>query len=155
MSEETEYGLCSYEIEDSKTLIGEEGFILNTDAANEYLSTSEYILLKADFRTNLAKEQRRAGNYGLKARLIFKTQEDPNKTYGMDYVLDIDNMVGNPYLLSAPLTQKAYFPIDGANFVRVESISIFSEGFINHIANKSDDIFVSGIEIIGANTLTE
>lgn len=158
-----EYGLCSYieydkeelaKYNQSSTLEQEENFKLDVNAAREYLSTSEYILLKADFRTDLPKEQRRAGNYGLKVKLKFKTPEDPNKIYEMDYVLDIDNMVGNPYMLSAPLTQKAYFAIDGANFVGVQSIEIFSEGFEHHQTNKPDDIFVSNIEIIGANVLT-
>ena len=150
----TEYGLCSYKISDTLNLLNEENFSLDVNAAKEYLSTSEYILLKADFRTNLQKQQRRAGNYGLKVKLKFKTPENSNKTYEMNYVLDIDNMVGNPYILSVPLTQKVYFAIDGANFVSIQNIEIFSEGFEHQDDNKPDDIFISNIEIIGANTLT-
>lgn len=157
-------GLCSYirngnivlyEVRDGVVPYTKTGFYFDKAAAAEYLSTSEYVLLKADFRTDLPKEQRRAGNYGLKVVMQFKVPEDPDKIAEREYILDIDNMVGNPYLFTAPLTQKVYLPIDGANFIQVKSIEIFNKDFDHIRSGMPNDIFVSNIEIIGANVLTE
>jgi len=45
------------------------------------------------------------------------------------YVIDEDNMIDNPYRLIYPTRQYQIFDIDGENFDRIESISIFNSGF--------------------------
>jgi len=42
-----------------------------------------------------------------------------------EYILDEDNMVGNPYQLTNGVRQYEIFDIDGENFVRLESIQLF------------------------------
>jgi len=56
--------------------------------------------------------------------LIFKdpTTEELIKR---EYILDVDNMQGNPYNLITETFQHKYYDIDGANFEYIDSIYLF------------------------------
>lgn len=158
-SEDTETGLCSYR--DEEKILYDESVdgtqILKVDgaAASEYLQGSSHIMIQADFRTNLPKQHRRAGNYGIKASLQF-VNPDGEENIVRDYVLDIDSMVGNPYLFTSSLTQREYFQIDAQNFIKIKQISIFDKDFVNEVVEGEyeDDIFISNIQLYGMNQLT-
>lgn len=158
---EHQYGLCSYKGTDNIILYNsgaspEEDTFFKIDkiAQQQYLKTSEYIILKADFRTNLSQQQRRGGNYGLQVIVECFNSNNEEEIIDEHYVLDIDNMVGNPYTYAIPLTQKVYFPINSATIKKIKSIKFFSQSFQQDEEILTEDIFISNIEILGANTLT-
>ena len=152
-----EYGLCSYKTQQLSLLSDSiHNFQLDDFAASTYLTKSEYMIVKADFRTDLPEEQRHAGDYGIIVTLEFKNQQNPSVPIVIPYILNIDTMVGNPYMFKTKMTQVAYFKIDGANFNRIRDIEIFDRSFQHQeFFLKPNDIFISNIEIIGANTLTQ
>ena len=149
----SQFGLCSYKTE-QKVLynVNSSNNLLNVDtiAAKQYLSKSKYIILRANFRTTLPEEQQKQGNYGLKIQIEF---EDSNQSF--IYNLDIDDMIGNPYLFYSALSQEAIFQLDGEKFKRIKKISIFDEKFTHQSNDKDNDIFISNIELIGANEITQ
>ena len=62
-----ENGLCSYKTEQK-----ELSLTIDTRAAVEYLKESDYILVQADFHTDLPQEQQSGGNYGLNVYIEFE-----------------------------------------------------------------------------------
>ena len=66
------------------------------------------------------------------------------------YYLDVDSMVGNPYNLSNYAHQYIIIPIDPDQFIGIDTIYFFCDGFIQN-ASKADmwgyDLFVKDIEI--------
>ena len=99
-------------------------------------------------------EQRFQGNYGIKFVLCFidnATQQEVLR----EYIIDVNKMVGNPYKFIQETRQYGIFEIDGANFERVESISIFVKDF-PHIKKKLLMIFfIRDLELYSAARLKE
>ena len=87
------------------------------------------------------------------------TFEDPQiKTY--TYVLDNNQMVGNPYNFISPTTQYGIYPIDIDNFLYIDSIVFFSTGFEETTADEikleenGNDIYLHDIQIYALGELT-
>lgn len=77
----------------------------------------------------------------------------------ISYVLDSNNMTGNPFLYNSYTDQYAIFPIDAANYLYVDSIMIWSEGFVTESDTvQADfwgaDILVKEPEIYGLRKIT-
>lgn len=74
------------------------------------------------------------------------------------YTLDIDGMTGNPYSYLNWTSQYGIFPIDVENFLYIDSIRIFSQGFETEDNPKylvyGADIFIDNIEFYGLKTIT-
>ena len=74
------------------------------------------------------------------------------------YVLDCSSMTGNPYAYLNKVNQYNIYPIDAANFLYIDSIRIFSEGFESEDNPKyliyGEDIFIDNIEFYGLKTIT-
>jgi len=64
-------------------------------------------------------------------------------------------MEGNPYLFDEGITQKGYFKIDKDTFKHISKIAIFSDSFEYQDDTKPNDIFISDIQILGTNVLSE
>lgn len=159
-SVESPYGLHSYLVTDGIVLY-EDGqssssdtFNIDTNAANIYLKNSNYLIIGANIRAVLPAEHRNHGNYGIKYTLTF---EDPDLEQDIDrvFVLDINSMLGDPYNQPAVLRQHAEFKIDPSTFKKIKKIELFSKDFVaTDDDTKPADIFISNIELIGANLLT-
>lgn len=151
-----EIGLCSYKGEDTKILYqhGETNQLLNIniEAAEEYFKKSTHIIAGARFKTNLAREQKNYGNYGLIFTLEF-LDDSKGTSVLKDYIIDVDNMLGQPFNLITPTRQIEEFEINGANFKKIEKITLFAKDFPNKKDDMPDDIFMRDIELTGAEQL--
>lgn len=152
----SEYGLCSYNQSDVKILYHRDENInlieLDTFGFKKYIEQSEAIICGATFKTSLSSQQKTRGDYGIVFDLDFidnSTGEEVTRSY----MLNIDQMTGQPYNFTFPSRQYDIFDVDGANFISVKQIYIFAYDFPYTEENKADDIFVSKIELSAANAL--
>lgn len=152
------FGLCSYRLTDEKVLYDRENNInlinLNSKDAEVYLSKSGSILCGAEFQTDLQKEQKFKGNYGISFILLFK-DNNTGKDIKREYIIDIDNMSGSPYEFVNFEKQYGIYNIDTENFLSIEKITIFSKDFPNQDENRPNDIFIKNIQLMGKNALKE
>lgn len=151
------FELCSYKKTDSKILYDYSNNInlinLNTKDVDEYLKETNFIICGASFRTNLDSMQRFKGNYGINFELIFKDNND--QEVSKNYIIDINEMSGNPYNFNTATRQSAIFEINNEKLIRIEQISIFAYDFPNTVEDDfKNDIFISKIEIMGVNKVT-
>lgn len=148
-----EFTLCSYKPE-TRILYNvnnpqENKINLNINNIEEYIKGSSTLICGAHFRTQLENEQRYQGNYGI----IFGLDFQNNATFETEtryYVIDVNQMTGNPYKFSKETRQYGIFNIDGDNFQRINSISIFTSNFPKENANKPNDIFINNLELYAA-----
>ena len=154
------FGLCSY-TPNGETIVlydvdDEENALIdiNTFAATEYLQKSNYLMIGADFKTSLASEQKLRGNYGLAFDLSFN-DNNGGEPITKTYIIDINNMVGNPYEFTNDTNQKVVFEIDGENFQSIDKVYVFEYNFPNEDENITDnDIFISNLSLEAAQALT-
>lgn len=156
-NESTVFELCSYKKTDSKILYDFSDNInlinLNVKDVDEYIKETSTIICGASFKTSLDAVQRYKGNYGINFELVFKDNND--QEVSKNYIVDINEMSGNPYNFSSATRQSAIYEINNANFERIEQVSIFAYDFPNTLEdNFINDIFVSKVEIIGANKVS-
>ena len=114
----------------------------------EYLGKNTSFIVAADFNTALPKEQQHTGNYGIKVTLEFFNVSN-NETKYKEYIIDIDDIVGQPYSLTIPARQSKVFHYS-LKFSRIYKIEIFSKGFPVQVEGKPDDIFFSNFELYAA-----
>lgn len=133
----------------------------NENEFSNYVKDAEALLIEASFMTRLPKAHRLAknGKYGIQFVLAFKNQDKPEENKYVSYVLDSHNMTGNPFLYNSYTDQYAIFPIDAANYLYVDSIMIWSEGFVTESDTvQADfwgaDILVKEPEIYGLRKIT-
>lgn len=126
-----------------------------------YIKDAEALLIEASFMTRLPKAHRLAKNglYGIQFVLAFKNADRPEETKYVSYVLDSNSMTGNPFLYNSYTDQYAIFPIDTENYLYVDSIMIWSEGFVTESDTvQADfwgaDILVKEPEIYGLRQIT-
>lgn len=146
------FSLCSYKGEQRKILYQKDGnnnlITVDEKGLTNYFKQVAAIMCAGVFKTALNSEQQYAGNYGIHYELAFKDNAT-GEIVIRDYILDIDNMEGNPYKQSKEERQYDIFELDGMNFQYINQIEIFSYGFPNYDESKSDDIFISALEISG------
>lgn len=165
-------GLCSYYVQDRMVLYVRDGdnpevqeLTVNQEDLATYISSAEAILVQADFSTALPRDHRNSttGNYGIQIICAFKNKNDPENEEAITYtpyILDVSNMVGNPYQYNTPSTQQAMFEIDAENFLYIDSIIAFSEGFVEEDNEEAatvtwgDDIFIHDIQVYGLQEIS-
>ena len=159
-------GLHSY-LTSEYTLLYQHGdeehsiLAFNENEFSNYIKDAEALLIEASFMTRLPRAHRLAknGKYGIQFVLAFKNQDRPEETKYVSYVLDSNNMTGNPFLYNSYTDQYAIFPIDTANYLYVDSIMIWSEGFVTESDTVQAnfwgaDILVKEPEIYGLRKIT-
>ena len=110
-----------------------------------------FIRFSATFETQLVREQR-IGNFGIELTLAFVDANDSTKETTSTYVLNSYQMNGSPYDFTKPIEQYIWVKIeDVARFKRIESVSVFAEGFNPGELGETyeDDIFISDISVYG------
>ena len=153
------FGLCSYlsdmvEIIYDKEDSSKNQISLNLTAVETYLKQSESIICGATIKTDLPVEQQFRGNYGIIFELNF-ADNATGTTVTKNYVVDVNQMTGNPYNISRYTRQYGIFDIDSENFIDVNRIYLFVYDFPNKSTEMPEDIFIKDIELSGANVLTE
>lgn len=133
----------------------------NESEFSNYIKDAEALLIEASFMTRLPKAHRlaKSGKYGIQFVLAFKNQDRPEETKYVSYVLDSNSMTGNPFLYNSYTDQYGIFPIDAENYLYVDSIMIWSEGFVTESDTvQADfwgaDILVKEPEIYGLRQIT-
>lgn len=116
-----------------------------------YFQQSNYMEIGGTFTTRLPEEQKRKGNYGLVFDMDFYNGEE---IVNKQYVLDINSMTGNPYSYNLGSEQNAIFEIDGANFYRLNSITLECKNFPKSATPYTNDIFVEDIVLKALTPLT-
>ena len=127
---------------------------------------AEALLIRAKFKASL--DTSIIGNYGLIVNIAFadKTNPQVNKdgetVYPpkvVSYVLDSAKMTGNPVKFYDYSSQYIISAFDGENYLYIDSIIAFSEGFVNSNTSKHTDgddvnIYIDGIEILALDEIS-
>lgn len=150
-----EIQLCSYLKEDSYLINTNSGYIQNNELLT-YIKDAECLLIQMDIQTALDQIQRRKGDYGLEIELIFKNELNENANNIIrKYIVNINQMTGNPYLYIDKTPQLFAISIDNENFLGIKSIKAFSKDFPKEKNEMPKDIFFSNLAIYAANRLDE
>lgn len=157
-SSEDIFGLCSYKSGgDSIVLYDYDNDInlinYNAEAADLYIKKGTALLLGAYFKTDLPTEQKFRGNYGISFETIYA--DEAGEPVERNFIIDIDNMNGNPYNLVNFTKQISAYELDGLKFQSINKIQIFSDNFPHTAIGKEDDIFVKDIQIYSAEAIPE
>ena len=104
---------------------------IDIEALYKYLKESSSLIVGSTITTSIDNTRQYRGYYGITFYLRFQDNTINNQQVVRSYTVDEDNMVGNPYKLLYPTQQYSIFDIDGENFLRLDSIQIFSRDFPN------------------------
>lgn len=146
------FELCSYEtktIELYNRNSQNNKISLDTKSIEEYLHQSSALICAAKFKTTLPVEQRFRGNFGIIYELTFLDNAS-EKEITRNYVLDVNQMEGNPYKMTIAKRQSGIFEIDSANFKYINRIYLFCKDFPVQATEKASDIFISELELCGS-----
>lgn len=158
-------GLHSYLKEEYKLLYQRneqnENFVqFNEDEFNNYIKEADALMIEGSFMTRLPKAHRlnKKGVYGVQFLLAFKDKDKPEEIKYVSYTIDSTHMTGNPLLYNNYTDQYAIFPIDTENFLYLESIMVYEQGFVDNSDNTQaefwgPDIFIKELEIYGLRKL--
>lgn len=134
---------------------------VNQDEFLSYIKNANALLVEGTFQTRLPRAHRlsKTGIYGVQFVLAFKDKDNPEEVKHLSYVLDTNNMTGNPLLYTQYTNQYAIYPIDTENFLYIESILAYSNDFVTEddISNVNlwgDDIFIKEFEIYGLQEIS-
>lgn len=152
----SEFGLCSYNGEYTQIVYNREDNIndigLDVIAAETYIRQSSTILCGANIRTALPIEQQIRGNYGIVFELAFVNSLGEINT--KNYVLDVNQMQGNPYRFITESRQFGIFGIEGESFQYINKIYFFISNFPNKAIDKPNDIFIKNLELSAVERLS-
>jgi len=124
---------------------------------------AEALLIRAKFKASLDNEN--IGHYGIIVNVAFadetnpQTDENGKITYPpklVAYVLDTSKMTGNPEKFYDYTSQYTISNFDGKNYLYIDSIVAFSEGFVDQSNDVNEDnyIYIDGIEIVALNEIS-
>lgn len=165
------YGLHSWHDDnsiydtDDNHMLQKLGFSYNQEISDIYKNDMIAIAIQADFQTNLdVLQTQSSGRYGLIFEFAFnKTNGESDYKYEK-FVLDSNNMIGNPFLYNQWNTQYKIFEIDGKTFHHLNKVWFFQEGFNKDWGNEqnlpvsnpgSADILVKNIAIYPLTNMAE
>lgn len=158
--------------------IKEQTFLsFNQTEFRDYIENAEALLVQGSFKTRLPKahRQNKNGIYGLIFTLAFKSQNasavkddgtaktiddyTSNEIVYRDYVINSNNMLGNPFLYESFTEQYGVYDIDATNFLFLKSIRIYSNGFEEQDNTVQDnlwgaDIFIDSPQIYGLQKIS-
>lgn len=154
----TDYDSLTYPIVD----IDEESF---TNSAKQ----AEALLIRAKFKASIDTDS--VGHYGIIVNVAFEDKTNPgiddngNTIYPpklIAYVLDTSKMTGDPMRFYDYTSQYTIGSFDGENYLYIDSIVAFSEGFVNedtepHTGEEYIDdvnIYIDDLEIIALNEIS-
>lgn len=132
---------------------------IEIEELNNNLKQAEALMIEASFQTRLPKAHKLSqdGVYGLQFVLAFADRDKTDKngkpaTKYISYVIDSNNMTGNPFRFSSWSEQYQIYPIDIENFLYIDSILFYEKDFIEkdniNMANSwGADIFLKDIEV--------
>lgn len=134
---------------------------IDQDGFYTYVQEGEAILIEASFKTLIPLAHRRAGTgeYGLTFTLAFADQSNPDNVVTREYLLNSNNMSGNPFYYQNWTSQNLILPIDVENFLYIDSIKAYSRNFVETtdtegVISYPNNIFISNLEIYSLKTIS-
>lgn len=144
---------CSYNGTQSVNLLSSYLTVNNLDLST-YRAGAAHFLIGMTVQTSLPVEQQvGGGNYGIIVQADYYTNAEKEslgtsrQTVTRTYVLDVNNMLGQPYKYVVPSQQYSIFAIDGNNLKSIKNIQAFCKGFPVTKTGQPTDIFLSDFEI--------
>ena len=141
-------GLCTYRPHEENVELDLTGF---SQLFMSALKDSRTFNFTCRIKTNIEKNRRSKGNYGL-ILTIPVTQAGNAKTYTV--VLDINNLSGDPYNYTEYALQNCYFTIPADmeyDASRTPSIHAFVNGFIGEYSEVAPvDIWIKDISLVSS-----
>lgn len=153
--------LCSYNGQQQRSI--KNIIAVDSVALSTYKKQRKYILLGMNVRTALPTEQQvSGGNYGLIVQAKYYNTAYKSQDVQSDadlvtrtYVLDVNNMQGQPYKYTLKNRQYAIFSIDGDNLKEISDIQVFCTGFPVTKSGQPADIFLSDFQLEFMEPLTD
>lgn len=157
--------LCTYKPHDADPSGADPSPIVAIDTTGfaalfqNALTDSRTFNFTCKIQTNIEKERRSKGNYGL--ILDIPVKQVVNETVTSKYysvVMDINNITGDPYNLQVSALQNFYFDLpedvtyDESKQPRIRS---FVVGFLGEDSTAPDDIWIKDIQLLSAVELSE
>jgi hypothetical protein len=150
--------LCTYRPHDADPGGTDESPYVNIDITGfnalfkAALNDSRTFNFTCKIRTNIEKERRSKGNYGmiLDIPVIQIIDGLPVNTF-YSLTVDINNITGDPYNLEVPALQNFYFTLPQDmefDINRRPTIRTFVGGFLGVDYTKPDDIFITDIQLL-------
>ena len=144
---------------------GQQQFLtIDNNVISRYIKAGNALALGIKVRTDLDSGQV-GGDYGLILNLKFKNDNDSidiseeqewENAAIRSYTVSSKDVIGNPYYLrSQTIVEALIKDINIEKFLGVDSVEIFCDGFPQDNNEHPADIFISGIYIYGADSLTE
>lgn len=148
-----EIELCSYLGSDSKIMYafieGVESEEVDDELLIPAIQEGGYLRAKITVQTALDITQQTKGQYGLSFTFQYVNGTTSTVTFTSN------QMTGNPYAFTTKQEQIIYIPInDAKNLVGITEIKAFALNFPTG-DNRTNDIFLSNLEMSGAKLLTE
>lgn len=116
------------------------------------LADSRIFNFTCKIQTNIEKDRRSKGNYGLILDIpVIQVVDGVEEKKYYSIVVDINNITGDPYNLSVPTLQNFYFELpedmsyDNTLSPRIRS---FVTGFLGEDSTAPDDIFIRNIQLL-------
>lgn len=153
-----EFKLCSYSPSEITLYDKEKNInIINYDekAFNLYFANLYNFICGGYFKTKLDYEQRRKGNYGICFEMETTDDIDKEKINIKNFVIDVNNIEGNPYNLINYSKQTKIFELDFDYFKSIKRIYLFSKGFPIEEDGHDYDIFFKTPVLYGAREIPE
>jgi hypothetical protein len=143
------YKLCyDSSIEDKITSVTPR-LEIDNDTLYKNMQEAEGLLIKADFTTDLPTNAN--GNYGIVAVV---NAEQNNEDTTIAYILDTSKMTGNPMEFYSSVSQYMICDFSNIKFKSIESISMFTMGFVD--TNTDEDcgtVTINNFEIYALEQL--
>lgn len=154
------FELGSYWTEQRDSIIydrnrAENPITLDQQMIAENMQQGDSVLLGCSIQTSIPEEQRFRGNYGLIYTLTFNDISNVSATVDRYYIVDIDQMSGDPYAYTDEVEQLIPFDIDSKNFLYIKKIEAFVKDFRLHDDTQPADIMLRNIHFQVANKLSD
>lgn len=139
-------------------------FLIDGDELSNSIKESDGFLISADFLSRLPREHRISSNgtFGLEFILAYKDQSKQNGIKLVPYIIDTNNMTGNPLNNGSWTTQQQIYSVDKENFLYIDTILFYEKDFVaeDDLVNADDklgygkDIFVKNIQFMGLKKIS-
>ena len=128
---------------------------VNINDISNYIKKGDSLALGMTVRTAFADSQF-GGKYGLIFNIAYKDNVT-GKQVIRQFQVDQSDVIGHPYRLTSPTNVETLIKnADTSNFIRVDSIQAFCNGFPTDSSKEEiKDIFISDIRVNGAKALTD
>ena len=139
-------------------------FYIDGDELSNSLKEADGFMLGADFFSRLPREHRISSNgtFGLEFILAYKDKSKENGIKLVPYIIDTNNMTGNPLNVGSWTQQQQIYSIDKENFLYIDTILFYEKDFVaeDDLVNADDklghgkDIFVRNIQFLGLKKIS-